>query len=91
MLENCLSGSEGGGAFALPTPIIAFVERHAISQAILLPVHVHLQGTRLDEPTQAGSLSYPFDALSLAQGAHYFLERRRCPKANLMRKGGIAP
>jgi hypothetical protein len=21
MLENCLSGSEGGGAFALPTPI----------------------------------------------------------------------
>ena len=30
MLENCLSGSEGGGAFALPTPIIAFwrVERY---------------------------------------------------------------
>ena len=29
MLENCLSGSEGGGAFALPTPIIALrsVER----------------------------------------------------------------
>jgi RNA-directed DNA polymerase len=24
MLENCLSGSEGGGAVALPTPIIAF-------------------------------------------------------------------
>ena len=23
MLENCLSGSEGGGAIALPTPIIA--------------------------------------------------------------------
>jgi hypothetical protein len=22
MLENCLSGSEGGGAIALPTPII---------------------------------------------------------------------
>jgi hypothetical protein len=23
MLENCLSGSEGGGAFALPTPIFS--------------------------------------------------------------------
>jgi hypothetical protein len=25
MLENCLSGSEGGGAIALPTPIIFVV------------------------------------------------------------------
>jgi hypothetical protein len=32
MLENCLSGSEGGGAFALPTPINALRSIEAMSQ-----------------------------------------------------------
>jgi hypothetical protein len=31
MLENCLSGSEGGGAFALPTPI--FTRRREARQS----------------------------------------------------------
>ena len=37
MLENCQSGSEGGGAYALPTPIIA---RHRLNPS-------ELQGTVL--------------------------------------------
>jgi hypothetical protein len=39
MLENCLSGSEGGGAIALPTPIIAFrsVERNFAAAASWQP------------------------------------------------------
>jgi hypothetical protein len=37
MLENCLSGSEGGGAFALPTPIFTPSRVAAGSERWFLP------------------------------------------------------
>ena len=36
-LENCLSGSEGGGAFALPTPIFTPSHRRGGSEVMVLP------------------------------------------------------
>ena len=49
MRETRLSGSEGGGAHALPTPIIQMSNLQSAADAVRIP-YVHHPGTGLERP-----------------------------------------
>jgi hypothetical protein len=55
MLENCLSGSEGGGAIALPTPMCAAEEHITAGESPALFNRERTRSTKKGRRREAGS------------------------------------